>query len=96
MTYYDGFGWLLMDIVGPLLLALLIAWGAYQTYQWRRRRGLPVGARRATPYEAAVNVEVGQGYHDRRTSPLLALGLPVLAALVLIAVVMMTHLGPQG
>jgi hypothetical protein len=93
MSYNDGLGWLLMNFIGPILLGLLLAWGGYQTYLWRRSRGLPVGARRASPQEAAVNVAHGQGYDDRRTSPLLALGLPVLAAFVLIAIVLMTHLG---
>jgi hypothetical protein len=93
MSYNDGLGWLLMNLIGPILLGLLLAWGGYQTYLWRRRRGLPVGARRASPQEAAVNVAYGQGYDDRRGSPLLALGLPVLATFILIAIVLMTHLG---
>ena len=96
MNYNDGLGWLLMDIIGPLLLALLLAWGGYQTYLWRRRRGLPLDARRASPQEAAVNVAHGQGYGDRGISPLLGLGLPVLAAFVLIAIVIVTHVGHGG
>jgi hypothetical protein len=97
MNYNDGLGWLLMNFIGPILLGLLLAWGGYQTYLWRRRRGLPVGARPASPQEAAVNVEHGQGYDDRKASPLLALGLPVLATFILIAIVMMVHLGgPAG
>ena len=93
MNYNDGLGWLLMNLAGPILLGLLLAWGGYQTYVWRRRRGLPIGARRASPHEAAVNVAHGQGYDDRKTSLLVALGLPVAATLVLIAIVVATHLG---
>jgi hypothetical protein len=83
----------LLNFVGPIILGLLLAWGGYQTYLWRRRRGLPVGARSASPYEASVNIEHGQGYDDRSTSPLLVLSLLVLATLILIAIVLMTHLG---
>jgi hypothetical protein len=93
MNYNNGLGSLLMTFIGPILLGLLLAWGGYQTYLWRRRRGLSVGARRASPHEAAVNVAVGQGYDERKTSPILALGLPVLAAFILIAIVIATHVG---
>ena len=93
MSEHYGLGMVLMNFIGPIILGLLLAWGGYQTYLWRRRRGLPVGARPASPHEAAVNVEYGQGYGDRRTSPLLALGLLLLATLMLIAIVLITHLG---
>lgn len=84
MNYNDGFGWLLMDIIGPLLLALLLAWGGYQTYLWRRRVGKPIDARSI-------------GHDPAPTGRILAaLGLPVLATFALIAIVLMTHLGPQG
>jgi hypothetical protein len=83
----------LLNFVGPIILGLLIAWGGYQSYLWRRRRGLPVGARSASPHEAAVNVAYGQGYGDRKTSPLVTLALLLLATLIFIAIVIMTHLG---
>ena len=38
-------------------------------------------------------VAYGQGYGDRRTSPLVTLGLLLLATLILLAIVLMTHLG---
>jgi hypothetical protein len=92
MNLNDGLGLLLMNFAGPILLGLLLAWGGYQTYLWRRRRGLPVDARTASPHEAAVNIEYGQGYGDR-TSPLVTLGVLVLATFILIAIVILTHLG---
>src|SRR5215204_4704033 len=93
MNYNDGLGLLLINFAGPILLGLLLAWGGYQTYLWRRRRGLPVDARPASPYEAAVNVEYGQGYGDGGTSPLVPLGLLVLATFIFIAIVLVTHIG---
>jgi len=93
MNYNDGLGLLLINFAGPILLGLLLAWGGYQTYLWRRRRGLPVDARPASPYEAAVNVEYGQGYGDGGASPLVPLGLLVLATFIFIAIVLVTHLG---
>jgi predicted PurR-regulated permease PerM len=69
MNYIEGFGLLLMNFIGPAILALMLAYGGYQTYLWRRRRGKPTG------------------------QYLLALGLPVLASFVLIAIVIITHLG---
>ena len=93
MSEHYGLGMILMNFIGPIILGLLLAWGGYQTYRWRRRRGLPVGARAASPHESAVNVAYGQGYGDRRTSPLVTLGLLLLATLILIAIVLMTHLG---
>jgi hypothetical protein len=93
MNYNDGLGWLLMNFVGPIILALLLAWGGYQTLLWRRRRGLPIGAREATPREAAVNEAYGQGRRHSTGHYLMALGLPVLFTFALIAIVVATHLG---
>ena len=45
MNYIEGFGLLLMNFIGPAILALILAYGGYQTYLWRRRRGKPVDAR---------------------------------------------------
>lgn len=81
MNYIEGFGLLLMNFTGPAILALILAYGGYQTYLWRRRRGKPVDARVIGRYDAPT----GQY--------LLALGLPVLASFVLIAIVIVTHLG---
>ena len=81
MNYIEGFGLLLMNFIGPAILALILAYGGYQTYLWRRRRGKPVDARII-------------GHDDAPTGQyLLALGLPVLASFVLIAIVIVTHLG---
>jgi len=81
MNYIEGFGVLLMNFIGPAILALILAYGGYQTYLWRRRRGKPVDARVI-------------GHDDAPTGQyLLALGLPVLASFVLIAIVIVTHLG---
>ena len=79
MNYIEGFGLLLMNFIGPAILAL--TYGGYQTYLWRRRRGKPVDARVI-------------GHDDEPTGHyLLALGLPVLAAFVIIAIVIVTHVG---
>jgi hypothetical protein len=48
MNYIEGFGVLLMNFIGPAILALILAYGGYQTYLWRRRRGKPVDARATT------------------------------------------------
>lgn len=84
MNYNDGLGWLLMNLIGPAILGLALAWGGYQSYRWRQRRGRPLDAR-----------AVG---HDPEPTGryLAALGLPVLATFALIAVVVMTHLGGHG
>ena len=84
MNYNDGFGWLLMNLIGPAILGLLLAWGGYQSYLWRKRRGRPVDARTI-------------GHDERPTGrTLAALGLPVLATFVLIAIVIVTHVGHGG
>lgn len=84
MNYNDGLGWVLMNLIGPLLLALALAWGGYESYRRRRARGLPVGAR-------AIDPSQGAAMDDRpsRSSAtyLTRLGLPVVAALALIWVV---------
>ena len=84
MNYNDGFGWLLMNLIGPAILGLLLAWGGYQSWLWRKRRGRPVDARTI-------------GHDERPTGrTLAALGLPVLATFVLIAIVVATHIGHGG
>src|SRR5215210_7475800 len=81
MNYIEGFGLLLMNLIGPAILALILAYGGYQTYLWRRRRGKALDARVI-------------GHDDGPTGQyLLALGLPVLASFVLIAIIIVTHLG---
>jgi hypothetical protein len=84
MNYNDGLGWLLMNLIGPLLLAAALAYGGYETYRRRRARGLPVGPRAIDPGRAAA-------LDDRPSRSagtyLVRLGLPVLAALILIAIV---------
>jgi hypothetical protein len=96
MNYNDGLGWLLMNFIGPILLGLALAWGGYESYRRRRARGAPVDARQATPREAAVNAAYGQGEDKPTGSYILALGLPVLATFVLIAIVVVTHIGHGG
>ena len=45
MNYNDGFGWLLMNLIGPAILGLILAYGGYQSWLWRKRRGRPLDAR---------------------------------------------------
>jgi hypothetical protein len=84
MNYNDGLGWLLMNLIGPLLLAAALAYGGYETYRRRRARGLPVGPRSIEPGLAAAMDD-----RPSRSSGtyILRLALPVLAALILIAIV---------
>ncbi|HKG82641.1 MAG TPA: hypothetical protein VKB16_05720 [Beijerinckiaceae bacterium] len=84
MNYNDGLGWLLMNFIGPAVLGLLLAWGGYQSYMWRRQRGKPIDAR-----------TIG---HDPEPTGryIAALGLPVLATFALIAIVVATHVGHHG
>lgn len=73
--------------IGVLVLGLILAWGGYSSVQYRKRRGLPLGARPATGPEAAQNAAVGQGREKSTGEYALRLGLPVLAALLLVAIV---------
>jgi hypothetical protein len=70
---------------GAVLLGLAIAWAAYRSIQYRRERGLPVGARPASPAEAAANAAMGQGREKSFGTYMLRLGLLVLAACLAIA-----------
>lgn len=83
MTDGGGILWVAINVLGPLLLAGALAYGGYQTLQRRRRTGATLGARVATPAEAAA------AGGERRSSGtyLLRLGIPVAIAVVLIAVV---------
>ena len=49
MQGFSGIFWAMLTIGGPLVLAAVLAYGGYQSFQRRRRLGLPVGARPATP-----------------------------------------------
>jgi hypothetical protein len=88
MDDISGLLWALINIVGPLLLAGVLAYGGYQTIKRRQRTGTTLDARRATPAEAAA------AGGDRRSSntDLMRLGIPVAAAVVLIAVVVALYL----
>ncbi len=81
MTDGGGLLWVAINVLGPLLLAGALAYGGYQSLKRRRQTGKPLGARHATPAEAAA------AGGERRSSGtyLLRLGLPVAAAVVLIA-----------
>lgn len=83
-----GVLWVAINVLGPLLLAGALAYGGYQSVKRRGRAGKPVGARHATPVEAAA------AGGERRSSGtyLLRMGLPVAAAVVLIAVVVALYL----
>lgn len=87
-TDFGGVLWVSISVLGPLLLAAALAYGGYSTIKRRRRTGAPVGARNATPSEAAA------AGGDRRSSStyLMRLGLPVAAAMVLIAVVVALYI----
>jgi len=94
---YDisAFLWALMTIGGPLVLALILAYGGYQTIRRRSRTRAPVGPRAATPEEAALNERLGQGREKSFGTYALRLGLPVAAALALVAAaaVLYTRIG---
>ncbi len=88
MDDLSGFLWLLIIIIGPILLAAALAYGGYQTFRRRRRTGAPLDARQATPGEAAA----AGGEQRRSGTYLMRLGLPVAAAVVLIAVAMALYM----
>jgi hypothetical protein len=69
---------------GAVVLGLVIAWGTYRSVQYRHERGLPVGARPESPEEAARS---GPRNDRGFGTYMLRLGLPVLAACLLIAIV---------
>jgi hypothetical protein len=81
---FSGVLWAMATIGGPAILAVVLALGGYRTIQRRQRLGLPVGARPASPAQAAHVTAT-----ERRSTGtyFLRLGLPVLATCVLIAVV---------
>jgi hypothetical protein len=90
MQDFSGIFWSLATIGGPIILAVVLALAGYRTIQRRRRLGLPVGARPASPGQAAYVAAT------ERRSPgtyMLRLGLPVLATCVLIAVVIALYTG---
>ena len=88
MTDGGGFLWVAINVLGPLLLAGALAYGGYQSMRRRGRAGKPVDARRATPSEAAA----AGGEHRSSSTYLVRLGLPVAAAVVLIAVVVALYI----
>ena len=49
MNYIEGFGLLLMNFIGPAILALILAYGGYQTYY-----GDAGAASRSTPAKSAT------------------------------------------
>jgi hypothetical protein len=80
MQDFSGIFWAMMTVGGPLILAAILAYGGYQSIRRRRRLGLPVGPRAASPAEAAYVAAT-----ERRSTGTYALrlGLPLLAACAL-------------
>jgi hypothetical protein len=84
MQDFSGVFWAMMTVGGPIILAAILAYGGYQSFQRRRQRGLPVGARPASPAEAAHVAAT-----DRRSTGTYALrlGIPLLLACAITAAV---------
>ena len=87
-TDFGGLLWVIGLGLGTLLLGAILFYGGAQSLKRRREAGAPLGARHATRAEAAA------AGGDRRSSGtyLIRLGLPVAAAVVLIAVVVALYI----
>jgi hypothetical protein len=81
----SGWGYIIIDILAVIALGAALAWGGYQSLEHRQRRHKPIDARAATPEEAAMNRALEQGEEKSSSNYLLRLGLPLLAAVLLVA-----------
>ncbi len=93
MMDFSGLMWAVITVVGgTILLGAILAWGNLQSSRRRAGTGAPTGALPATGQEAVENALFGQGRDKPLSAYALRLGLPVVAAFALIAVVMALYM----